>query len=113
MNRYGQIALDQHRNHRPTEHAQITDPASFFEKVGEEIQAEVTSRRDQILDRQRPGETIEDYRLRSYQALATAEELTLADHYLFQAETENPDDDPLLAAAVADLAKVNLAIHTA
>ena len=114
MNRYGQIALDQHRSHRPLEHSQIDDPNGFFEEIGEEIQAEVTSYRDEILGRPRPGETAEAYRLRSYQALATAEEMVMADHHLFQSETDELDEsDPILDRYFRDLDEINRVIHTA
>lgn len=116
MNRYAQIAIDQHRRHRPLEHSLIDDPVRFFTEIGEEIQAEVKNLRDEILGRPRPGESIEDYRLRSYQALATAEELVLADHWLFQPETETDEtaeDDPILDRYYQDLAAINDTIHTA
>ena len=47
----------------------------------------------EILGPPRPGESLEDYRLRSYQALATAEELILADHHLFQPEPTTGTED--------------------
>ena len=116
MNRYAQIAIDQHRRHRPLEHSLIDYPVRFFTEIGEEIQAEVTNLRDEILGQTRPGESIEDYRLRSYQALATAEELTLADHPLLQPdpseETEDWSDEPDLARHYQDLAEINEAINT-
>jgi hypothetical protein len=116
MNRYGQIALDQHRRHRPLEHSQIDDPIRFFEEVGEEIQTDVTSHRDEILGRPRPGETAEAYRLRSYQALATAEEMVMADHHLFQPEAdemaETDESDPILDRYFRDLAEINRVMHT-
>ena len=116
MNRYAQIALEQHRRHRPLEHSMIDDPTRFFTEIGEEIQAEGTNLRDEILGPHRPAESIEDYRHRSYQALATAEELVLTDHWLFQPETEAEEtaqDDPILDRYYRDLAAINEAIHTA
>lgn len=113
MNRYGTTALETHRSHRPTEHAQISDPTEFFERIGQEIQAEVTNRRDEILGARRPTESIEDYRLRSYQALATAEELTLAEHPLLQPEGQETDEDHESSPAAQELAQINVAIHTA
>ena len=116
MNRYAQIALDQHRRHRPLEHSLIDDPTQFFTEIGEQIQADVTNLRDEILGPPRPDESIEDYRHRSYQALATAEELVLADHWLFQPETEaeqTAEDDPILDRYYRNLAAINDTIHTA
>jgi hypothetical protein len=116
MNRYGQMALDHSRQHRPDAFSQIPDPAGFFDQAGNEIAAAVSRLRDEILGPPQAGETPEEYRRRSYQALATAEELTLADHPLFQpapsGETEDWSDDPDLARRYRDLAEINQAINT-
>ncbi|MCZ7538123.1 MAG: hypothetical protein M5T61_20770 [Acidimicrobiia bacterium] len=116
MNRYGQMALDHNRKHRPDAYSQIPDPAGFFAEAGEQIAAAVSQLRDEILGPPNAGETPEDYRLRSYQALATAEELTLADHQLLQPEdseeTEDWSDDPDLARRYQDLAEINETIST-
>ena len=118
MNHYGRLALEHNRNHRPDAYSQISDPARFFHEAGETIQAEVTRRRDEILGPPRDDETLEDYRLRSYQALATAEELTLADHHLFQPETDSEaeqtdgEDDPDLERHYRHLSEINRALHS-
>jgi len=70
MNRCGQLALEHNRRHRPHSYSQIPDPDQFFTRAGEEIQAEVSARRDEILGLPRAKESLEAYRLRSYQALA-------------------------------------------
>ena len=116
MNRFGQMAIDHNRQHRPDAYSQIPDPDTFFTQVGEEIAAEVTQLRDQLLGPGRPGESPEDYRLRSYQASATAEELTLADHHLFQTapaiETDGDwSDDPDLDLRYRALAEINQTIN--
>lgn len=116
MNRYGQMAQDHTRQHRPDGYSQIPNPDEFFAEVGEAIAAEVSRLRDQILGPPRPGEDPETYRLRSYQALATAEELTLANHHLFQTapgiETdEDWSDDPDLDLRYRTLAEINQAIN--
>jgi len=117
MNRYGQMALDHNRRHRPDAYSQIPDPEAFFAEAGEEIAAEVTRLRVEILGTIRAGESPEAYRLRSYQALATAEELTLVDHHLFQpdpsGETEEDwADDPDLGRHYRTLADINQAMNT-
>ena len=117
MNRYGQMALDHSRQHRPDAFSQIHDPSVFFAEAGEAIAAEVTGLRDQILGPLRPAESPEGYRLRSYQALATAEELTLADHHLFQPGPTNEtdedwSDDPDLDHRYEALAEINQVINT-
>jgi hypothetical protein len=114
MNRYAQIALDQHHRHRPLEHSLIDDPTRFFTEIGEGIQADVTNLQDELLGSLRPHESIEDYRHRSYQALVTAEELVLADHDLLRPEADETDDlgdDPILDRRYRDLAEINETIH--
>lgn len=117
MNRYGQMALDHNRRHRPDAYSQIPDPGAFYGEAGEAIAAEVSRLRDEILGPQRPDEDPETYRLRSYQALATAEELTLTDHHLFRPESpsetaEDQSNDPDLNRHNRQLAEVNQAINT-
>ena len=116
MNHYGQLALDHSRNHRQVAYSQIPHPDQFFAEAGEEIAAAITETRDQILGPPRADEDLESYRRRGYQALATAEELTLADHPLFQpdpsGETEDWSGDPDLARRYRDLAEINRAINT-
>ncbi|MBK5224110.1 MAG: hypothetical protein JJE52_14795 [Acidimicrobiia bacterium] len=110
MNHYGQLAMNHSRRHRPTAYASIDGPAGFFTRAGEEIQDLVTIRHDEILGSLRPGENLEDYRLRSYQARSMAEELTLADHHLFQAE-DDPDEetetDPAMERYWRELDRIN------
>ena len=119
MDRYAQMVLDQHRRLRPLEHSLIDDPTQFFTEVGDQIQSQVTDLRDQILGQMRSGESIEAYRLRSYQALATAEEAVLSDYFPLEM-AEDPDEglsdleaDPDLARYYRDLAEINHTIHTA
>lgn len=116
MNRYGRLALDHNRRHRPSTYSTIQNPDEFFTATGEEIAAEVTRLRDEILGPPRADENPEDYRLRSYQALATAEELTLADHPMLQPDlteaTEDWSEDPEMADRYRDLAEINKAINT-
>lgn len=117
MNRYGRMALDFSRRHRSDTSSQIPDPEAFFAEAGEAIAAEVSRLRDEILGPIRPSESLETYRLRSYQAFATAEELTLADHYLFQpdpsgATVGDRNDDPDLDRRHQNLEAINQAINT-
>ena len=77
----------------------------------------MTQLRDQLLGQRRRDESLEDYRLRSYQALATAEEMTLAEHHLLQPDPttgaeEDRSDDPDLDRQYETLARINQAIHT-
>lgn len=117
MNRYGQMALQHTQRHRPGAYSQISDPDAFFTTAGEEIAAAVTAQRDEILGPPRPGESPEAYQLRGYQALATAEELTLTDHHLFGPDSltttgEDWTDDPDLDRHYRYLAEINQAINT-
>ena len=115
MNRYGQLARDLSRNHRPVAYSLIPDPEQFFEIEGDKIARDVTNLRDDLLGPPRTNETLDDYRQRGCQALATAEELILADHHLFQPETEpveeDWEDDPDLKSRYRLLAEINAVIH--
>ena len=124
MNRYGQLALDFNRRHRPVACSQIPDPETFFAEAGETIATQISAARDEILGPRRPGEDLEAYRRRSYQALATAEETVLADHHLFQPENppstatgetatdmEDMADDPDLAERYRMLDEINRTIN--
>jgi hypothetical protein len=115
MNRYGRMALEYNRTHLPQAFGEIADPERFFTEAGEEIEAAIGEVRDQILGARRPGESLDEYQLRSSHSLKAAEELVLADHYLLVAvpeanEDPEPEDDPELAAYYRDLAEVNEAI---
>ena len=116
MNRYGQLVLDLNRNHRPVACSQIQDPDAFFAEAGETIATAISDLRDQILGPPRPGEDLESYRHRGYQAWSTAEEIVLADHHLIQPGTtettdEDWDDDPELADRDRLLAEINEIIN--
>jgi hypothetical protein len=120
MNRYGQVVLDFNRRHRPRAFAEVADPESFFSRAGETIEADVVRLRDEILGPQRPDEGPEEYRLRSYQALRTAEELVLADHWLMvpeqdadQNQDRTRDSDPELAGYYRDLAEIDQTLSEA
>lgn len=97
MDHYGRMAMEFSRDHRPSSHAQITDPTAHFEAMGRQIAAEVVRVRDEILGGPRPNEDPGALRTRSSQALAAAREIVLRQHSAFIPETETPDeldDDP-------------------
>lgn len=98
MNRYGRMAYDHMRQHRPKAFASLTDPTEFFSTMGEEAAAQITRLRDELLGAQRPGENLETYRRRSLQAQRQAEELVLAETVLLPAEADatQPEDEQLL-----------------
>lgn len=95
MNHYGRMAMEYTRTHRPRAFSSIADPARHFGELGEQIQAAVTAARDEILGRQRTGESIEEFRTRAHQTLRTAEEIVLTDLVWLPpeptAETQEPD----------------------
>lgn len=102
MNRYAQLALEVHL------------PSDLAHPIGDQIQSDVTTTRDQILGPRLAGESLEDFRLRSYQALGTAEELILADHTGSPSESdpETESGDPMLTRYYRDLAAINETIHS-
>lgn len=98
MNRYGRMAYDFTSQHRPRTLAAMTDPTGHFSRLGEEVQGRITHLRDQVLGSQRTGESLEDYRQRSYQAALQAEELVLGEEFWAEAEeTVDPQDEEIPA----------------
>lgn len=98
MNRYGRLAYDHTRLHRPKAFAAMTDPVGHFTRLGEEVEHRVTTLRDQLLGSLGPNESLEDYRQRSYQARRQAEEVVLAEMVWTEPEpATHPDDDQILA----------------
>ncbi|HWL43143.1 MAG TPA: hypothetical protein VNQ73_09375 [Ilumatobacter sp.] len=113
MNHYGQLLQSQHRIARPSEHAMIADPETFFTEIGEQVQSEITELRDRMLGSQRPDETLEGYRRRSYQALSAATEIVLADQHLTTPDEDEDltmDDDPAVASYYLRLAMIDQAL---
>lgn len=114
MNRYGRLAYDHTRQNRPKAFAAMADPMTHFTGLGEEVQAQITDLRDRLLGHQRAGESLEDYRRRSYQSRLQAEEIVLAEEVWTPPEpaVEAEDDDILayrsqLAAASRTLASLD------
>lgn len=93
MNHHGRLALEFSQQHRPTAFAAIPDTDRYFTQVGEEIAAEVSRLRDQILGPARPGEGPDELRSRSSQAQAAATEVVLSQHPLFQPEATEPENE--------------------
>lgn len=97
MNRYGRLAFEFQTHHFP-DRLEIGDPVDHYTALGERIAAMVSDRRDEILGPVRPNESPEEYRLRGYQALRTAEELVLTEMVFEPAEIKPPEGqrDPWL-----------------
>ncbi len=114
MNRYGRLAHDHTSQHRPKSFASMADPTGHFSSLGEEVEARITQLRDQLLGAERPGESLEDYRQRSYQARRQAEEVVLAEEVWTEPEAAatTPEDDETLAY-LAQLAMVSRALASA
>jgi hypothetical protein len=97
VNHYGQLALDHSRRHRPSAYAAISDPATHFSEVGEEVQAAVTELRDRLLGPTHPNESPHHYQQRGFQALRTAEERVMSDLVWLPPEPEaEAEPDPVL-----------------
>ncbi len=114
MNRYGRLAYDHTRLHRPRAFAAMADPAAHFTALGLEVECQITELRDRLLGAPGAGESLEDYRRRSYQARRQAEEVVLAEAVWTAPEpaTETEDDEVLasrsqLAAASRVLASLD------
>lgn len=117
MNKYGRMMLEHNRRFRPAAWAEIADPATFFAEAGDEAEAAIVALRDEILAKEPREDDLESVRLRSYQALRTAEEMILADHLLL-ASPEDEDESDLevdeeLAAYYRRLADIDQAMSEA
>lgn len=99
MNHYGRMAMEHTQTHRPQAFSSIDDPTRHFTNLGEQVQAAITTARDEILGRQREGETIDAFRVRSHQAQRTAEKIVLMDLVWLPPEptTEPAESDENLA----------------
>ncbi|HUP69663.1 MAG TPA: hypothetical protein VM142_07580 [Acidimicrobiales bacterium] len=108
MNRYGRLAYDFTSQHRPRSFALMTDPIGHFSRLGEEVEARITQLWDQLLGRQRPGESLEDYRQRSYQARRQAEEVILTEEIWSEPEeTTGDEDDEQISAYRSQMALIS------
>lgn len=79
MNRYGRLAYDHTRLHRPRAFAAMADPAAHFTALGSEVEGQITELRDRLLGAPGAGESLEEYHRRSYQVRRQAEEVVLAE----------------------------------
>lgn len=99
MNHYGELAREYWRQHRPQAFSTLENPTEYFSDLGEQVQAAVTELRDRLLGPPPPNESILHYARRGRQALATAEEVILADLVWLNPEPEpagEDEDDPML-----------------
>lgn len=109
VNHYGQMAMDHWRAHRPHAFRLLADPSAYFQSLGEEVQAAITSLRDDLLvpvaDQQ-----LTDTRREAHQAYATAEEIVLTELVWLREEPAPSDPDPMLDQHYRILLEVNTAI---
>ncbi len=75
------------------------------------IQSETTALRDQILGARRPGEDLEAYRRRSYQALAVAREIVQAEQPVPLDHDRSATDDPIVASYFSNLELIASALN--
>ena len=107
MNRYGRMAFDHARQHQPKSFAALPDPTSHFSRVGEEIEGGITALTEELLGPIRDGESLEDYRQRSYQARRQAEEIVLAATVWTEPEPGPTSEDEQVLAYRAGLSMVS------
>ena len=95
MNHYGQLAMEHWRAHRPHAFQALPDPSGYFEGLGEEVQAAITSLRDDLMIRT-PTRSMIDTDRRAHQAHAMAEEIVLTE-LVWRPEEPTPSvPDPIL-----------------
>jgi len=98
MNRYGAMAWEHWERHRPHDLSTIEDPVSYFQELGEFVNAEITAETNQRLS---PTEATDPARVR--QVRRDVEEEILATHVLLAAEIDpraDPDEDPDLTEVI-------------
>jgi hypothetical protein len=114
MNRYGRMAHEHTRQHRPAAFASMDDPVAHFTRLGEEVADRITQLRDELVGPLRPEKNLEGYRRLSYQARRQAEELLLAEMVWLPVEetVTTAENDEVLAHRV-QLASISAALATA
>lgn len=78
MNKYGQMALLHWQATAPSRVAELTDPATFFEALGLEMQAQVTNLASMLAGSDRQGETFLQKVARLTAARKQAEEVVMS-----------------------------------
>ncbi|MGH9224354.1 MAG: hypothetical protein ACRD2W_11365 [Acidimicrobiales bacterium] len=92
MNTYGHRAMAYWSRHRPQALAQLTEPGTFFEELGEQIAAEVEDLEEHLAGAAPPGESYPDRVGRLNMARTMAEERVLAD--LVYSTWEDQESEP-------------------
>ena len=78
MNKYGRMALSDWQATAPSRVAELTDPAAFFEALGQEMQAQVTNLASMLAGSDRQGETFLQKVARLTTAQRQAEEVAMS-----------------------------------
>lgn len=109
VNHYGQLAAEHWRAHRPHAYRALPEPERFFQALGEQVQAAITSLRGDLLART-PDLALPELRTRAAQAMAQAEEIVLAELVWVAAEPTPSEPDPVLDRYYQALEVANTAI---
>ena len=91
MNRYGAMARDHWRTWLPTRYAQISDPETYFQNLGQRVADQVAELSTTMSEDDPPGETYMDKVGRLTATRQRAEEIVLAEEVLLAPE---PGADP-------------------
>jgi hypothetical protein len=95
VNHYGQLAMEHWRAHRQGAFRALPDPNGYFEDLGEEVQAAITSLRNDLIMRT-PTRSMIDTDRRARQAHSMAEEIVLTE-LVWRPEEPTPSvPDPIL-----------------
>ena len=86
MNRYGRMALEHWRRHRPLAFSQIAAPQEFFTSLGEQVADQIEEISEQLLAETRPMKEFMQEVARREQAQQMAEEQVLTELVLLQDE---------------------------
>lgn len=97
MNQYGQMAMEHWRKHRPAEFAGMTDPQTFFQELGEQIETRILDRAEELEDGIPAGLPYQERLNRMTAARSEAQSLVLEEMLPRAEDDEEPPEDQVPA----------------
>ena len=86
MNRFGRMAMEHWRRHRPLAFSQIAAPQEFFTSLGEQVADQIDEISERLLADSQPMTDFMSEVARREQAQRTAEEMVLSELILLRDE---------------------------
>lgn len=92
MNRYGRMAMEHWKKFCPQNFARIPDPETFFQKLGEEVEAQIIHLASSLAGKDEPGEGYMEKLGRLNMARANAESQILREMVLLPSEEDELEE---------------------